>query len=67
MEFLEAIKTFHLQVGDRVNHVKDYSWSGVIVHIDGNLIEAYGVTTCNVKWDGIEDLDIQWSNKLVLI
>ena len=67
MTFLEAIENFHLQVGDRVNHVKDYSWCGSIVHIDGNLIEEYGVTTCNVKWDDSEDLDIQWTNKLVLI
>jgi len=58
---------FHLQVGDKVTHIKDSSWTGTITHIDENLIESHGVTTCNVKWDDTEELDIQWSNKLVLV
>ncbi len=43
---------FWLKVGDRVNHVKDSGATGIVAAIDENLIEAYGVTTCRVLWDG---------------
>lgn len=63
---------FHLKVGDKVQHVKDDSFVGIITHIDENLIPDYGVTTCNVQWCDCEyppdDAgDIQWTNKLVVV
>ena len=55
---------FWLQVGDRVTHIKDAGSSGTVTHIDDNLIEGYSVTTCLVVWDGCDEPDIQWTNKL---
>ena len=50
--------------GDMVYHVKDQDLVGVVTHVDRNLPHP---TTCNVLWEGTEDDDIQWTNKLVRI
>jgi hypothetical protein len=63
------IEGFHLQVGDRVMHIKDETWIGKVIYIDWNLIHlGYGVTTCVVSWDDWpEDTqgDRQFTNKLI--
>lgn len=57
---------FWLKQGDRVQHKKDPGVEGTVVHIDGNLIEAYGVTTCLVRWDDCPTPAIQWTTSLFL-
>lgn len=57
---------------DKVEHVKDGSVKGIVVHVDDNL---KGTTTCRVAWGvetqeeaekmPVEDTDIQWTNKLI--
>lgn len=53
----------NIQLGDRVEHIKELGIYGTIVQIDPYESE---VTTCKVVWndsiDGYED--IQWTNKL---
>jgi hypothetical protein len=62
---MEPKKDFHLQVEDRVVHVKDASWIGTIKEIDWNLIPEFGVTTCRVEFDDNPGVtDVQWTNKL---
>lgn len=65
------ISDYPMQVGDRVEHIKDPSWQGKITHIDWNLIHlGYETSTCLVIWDDIPDDtegDIQWLNKLAKI
>lgn len=58
---------FWLNPGDRVEHVGDPGDYGVVLSIDDNLIESYGVTTCLVLWDGCNSTDIQWTNKLAMV
>lgn len=58
-------KSYFLQPGDHVRHVKDSSWVGRIKTIDWNLIDAgYGSTTCRVIWDDDGSEDIQWTTRL---
>lgn len=57
-------RSFHgVAVGDRVQHVRDESWIGTVVHLDRNL--GYP-TTCGVVWDDdeLKAVDGQWTNKL---
>ena len=60
---------FWLKLHDRVEHVGDIGIAGTVVHIDENLIESHGITTCSVRWDDAEDdfIDIQWTDKLQLV
>lgn len=58
------VNGFWLQVGDRVSLNKEPILKGTVVSIDENLIPGYGVTTCQVLWDGDDGLDTQWTNKL---
>jgi len=60
---------FWLKRYDRVEHVGDAGIAGTVVHIDENLIESHGITTCSVRWDDAEDdfIDIQWTDKLQLV
>ena len=61
-----TLQDFWLQIGDRVEHVKDSSWVGTITQIDANLIATYGVTTCRVQFDDSPPgkTDIFWTNRL---
>lgn len=52
---------YPFQEGDRVCHIKEQGLQGVVTKIDRNLPHP---TTCNVKWDGDDFIDIQWTNKL---
>lgn len=59
---------------DKVCHVKDTNLKGIVVHVDNNLKD---ITTCNVVWDcntveealavSINNSDIQWTNKLIVL
>lgn len=62
-------KTFHLQVGDKVNHIKETDEIvGTILQIDWNLIHLdYGITTCSVLWSDCTKEETAWTNKLVKI
>ncbi|MFN6572344.1 hypothetical protein [Dendronalium sp. ChiSLP03b] len=57
---------FWLQIGDRVEHVKETGYPGTVTEIDFDCYPffEYGVTTCIVVWDDASDPDIQWTNKL---
>lgn len=65
----EDMKIFHLQVGDRVNHIKETDEIiGTILQIDWNLIHlGYGVTTCSVLWNDCTEAETAWTNKLVKV
>lgn len=62
-------KSFHLQIGDKVNHIKEAEdIVGVILKIDWNLINlGYGSTTCLVKWNDCDEAEIAWTNKLIKV
>ncbi len=54
-----------LKVGDRVELIKEPGLVGVVTKIDQNLLDlGYAATTCCVLWDGHEEPDVQWTNKL---
>lgn len=56
---------YGIQKGDRVCHTREQSWIGTVIHIDTNLED---VTTCNIIWDDQPaGVDIQWTNKLLVI
>lgn len=61
------MQQFWLKVGDRVHHVKDVNAIGTVSHIDLNMTGDNSITTCLVRWDDCERLDILWTNKLARI
>ncbi|PNX50173.1 MAG: hypothetical protein BV456_07610 [Thermoplasmata archaeon M8B2D] len=58
------VDEYPFKEGDRVVHIKDPDWTGVIIHIDRNLPHP---TTCEVLWDGYDNTNVHWTNKLSLI
>lgn len=57
---------YGFRVGDRVVHVKDQCGeTGTVVAIDDDYDHG-GVTTCEVLWSWCTDVDIRWTNKLIL-
>lgn len=67
----ELFDTFCLQVGDKVELIKEPEEYGTVISIDFNSYPfyEYGVTTCEVQWEDNPkgQLDIQWTNKLVKV
>ena len=56
---------YPVKVGDRVSHIGDGVVLGTVTHVDTNLKH---ITTCNVIWDDQPDeVDIQWTNKLLVV
>jgi len=58
MKFSYATSLENHAVGDRVEFYKDSGMIGSIVHVEDNKL------SCMVLWDGDNELDFQWSNKL---
>lgn len=48
-----------LEVGERVLHVKEPTLRGEVVEVEDNRLSVM------VLWDGDEEPDFQWANKVV--
>lgn len=73
---MDTVIDYGISVGDKVEHIKSDDMTGIITQIDSDY-DLGGVTTCTVAWEAQtleeallyakEDLDIQWTNKLVRV
>lgn len=58
---------YGFKVGDSVAHIRDQGGDiGIVISIDEDY-DLGGVTTCEVLWQECTDVDIQWTNKLILV
>lgn len=65
MEALQMRDVIGFAVGDRVVHVKDPSWIGVVLSVDENWQDA---PTCfEIQWEDDGSKDIQWTNKFEVL
>lgn len=56
--------SYHVDVGDRVEHCRQSGLTGVVTAVDRNLPD---VTTCVVNWDDGQGLGVVWTNKIMPI
>ena len=54
---------YPFDINDRVRHISDVV-EGTILSIDKNIPHP---TTCTVQWDDVNEIDIQWTNKLIKV
>jgi len=47
------------KIGDRVEHYRDVSLTGTVIHVEENRLSVL------VLWDDDNKPDFQWSNKLI--
>lgn len=58
---MENLEDLGFEVGDRVVHVEDETWTGVVLSIDGNG------NAFSIRWDESGDVDPQWTNRFQLL
>ena len=54
-------QAYPVKEGDRVYNIKEPDVYGTVIHVDRNIPHP---TTCNIKWDDCDGLDIKWTNKI---
>lgn len=58
---MENLEDVGFEVGDRVVHVKDETWTGVVQEIDDSG-DAF-----SIEWDDGAGIESQWTNKYELL